>query len=217
MLHIEKFVVNMIEENCYVLHDETREAVIVDCGARREEEKQALAGFIEREGLRPVMLLNTHSHFDHVFGDAFVRDTYGLRPRMHEAERTVYDHVPDQVQMLLRRSLPLTLPPAGEAFSDGDLLRFGHHALRVIHTPGHTPGGVCFYCAEEKVLLSGDSLFRREIGRCDLPGGDYPSLISSLREKVLTLPGDVTVLPGHGEATTIGEERLYNHYLGEEG
>jgi len=214
MLQIERFVVNMIEENCYFLYDESGEAVIVDCGAWRPEEKEAMAAFVREKGLRPRYLLNTHCHFDHVFGDAFVQETYGLLPRMHRAEVPVYEGVQEQMQLFLHRHLSVSLPPAGELFGEGDILRFGHHALQVIHTPGHTPGGVCFYCEEEKVLLSGDSLFRREIGRCDLPGGDYAALIASLRDKVLTLPADVRVLPGHGEATTVGEERLYNRYLG---
>lgn len=213
MLHIQRFTVNMIEENCYVLSDETGEAVIIDCGAFFPEEKKNIREYIEQNRLRPKRLLNTHGHFDHVFGAAFVHDTYGLRPEMLTAEAATYAAAAGQMRMFLHRDLPLVTPPAGPAFNDGDLLTFGSHTLRAIATPGHTPGGACFYCKEEGCLFSGDSLFRHAIGRTDLPGGNEEALVASLRTKVLTLPGDVRVFPGHGDETTVGEERKANFYL----
>lgn len=213
MLHIQRFTVNMIEENCYVLSDETGEAVIIDCGAFFPEEKKNIREYIEQNRLRPKRLLNTHGHFDHVFGAAFVHDTYGLRPEMLTAEAATYAAAAGQMRMFLHRDLPLVTPPAGPAFNDGDLLTFGSHTLRAIATPGHTPGGVCFYCEAEGCLFSGDSLFRHAIGRTDLPGGSEAALVGSLRARVLTLPDDVRVFPGHGDETTIGEERRANFYL----
>lgn len=213
MLHIQRFIVNMIEENCYVLSDETGEAVIIDCGAFFPEEKESIRRYIEQNSLRPKRLLNTHGHFDHVFGAAFVHDTYGLLPEMLTAEAATYAAAAGQMRMFLHRDLPLATPPAGPAFNDGDLLTFGSHTLRAIATPGHTPGGVCFYCEDEGCLFSGDSLFRHAIGRTDLPGGSEAALVGSLRARVLTLPDDVRVFPGHGDETTIGEERRANFYL----
>lgn len=213
MLHIQRFIVNMIEENCYVLSDETGEAAIIDCGAFFPEEKESIRQYIEQNNLRPKRLLNTHGHFDHVFGTAFVHDTYGLLPEMLTAEADTYAAAAGQMRMFLHRDLPLATPPAGPAFNDGDLLTFGSHTLRAIATPGHTPGGVCFYCEAEGCLFSGDSLFRHAIGRTDLPGGSEAALVGSLRARVLTLPDDVRVFPGHGDETTIGEERRANFYL----
>ena len=203
----------MIEENCYVLWDDSHEAVVVDCGAFYPEERKAIADFIADNGLLVKRLLQTHAHFDHLFGADFICHTYGVRPEMHRAEADTYAAAAEQSRIFMHRALPLTLPPVGPYFDDGDDLAFGHHVLRVLHTPGHTPGGVCFYEADEAVLFSGDSLFRRAIGRCDLPGGDETSLIESLKQRVLTLPDAVTVCPGHGDCTTVGEERRANPYL----
>lgn len=212
MLHIQRITVNFIEENCYVLWDESREAVIVDCGAFSPDEHTTLSQFIADHGLTVTRLLCTHGHFDHIFGAQFVHDTYGVSPELHRAEADTYLSAPQQMRQFLHRDMPLQVP-APQFFDTGDTLRFGSHSLLVIHTPGHTPGGVCFYCAEEKTLLSGDSLFRGSIGRCDLPGGDGSALVASLRGQILTLPDDVSVLPGHGPATTIGDERRGNMYL----
>ena len=158
-------------------------------------------------------LLCTHGHFDHVFGAQFVCDTYHLQPEMCAGEVSTYLQAAEQMRMFLHRDFPLTLPSVGNTFKDGDLITFGNHQLRVIETPGHTPGGVCFYCEAEKLIFSGDSLFCHEIGRCDLPGGNEAQLIRVLKEKILSLPSDVNVLPGHGVATTIGEEKRGNRYL----
>lgn len=213
MLTIQRFVVNMIEENCYVLWDETREAVIVDCGAFTPEERQAIRDYVDGNHLCVKHLLNTHGHFDHVFGNRFVCDAYGLSPELHCDEVATYEAAAGQMQAFMHRSFPLDVPPVGRIFAAGDTIGFGTHLLQVIHTPGHTPGGVCFYCEAEKVLVSGDSLFLGSIGRCDLPGGDERSLVRTLRERVLTLPEDVRVLPGHGPETTVGYESRYNSCL----
>lgn len=213
MLNIKCFPVNFIEENCYVVSDETRQCVIIDCGAFFPEERKAIAGYIEAEELLPVHLLQTHGHFDHVFGAQFIHDQYGLAPEMSAQETATYVQAAEQMRAFLHRDFPLSLPPVGHAFAEGESVAFGSHSLSVIATPGHTPGGVCYYCAAERVLFSGDSLFRREIGRCDLPGGNEAQLIGALKSRVLTLPDDTAVLPGHGEATTVGEERRENRYL----
>lgn len=213
MLHIERFVFNMIEENCYVVSDDTSEAVIVDCGAFFPKEKEALRSYVEKNKLNIKRLLNTHCHFDHIFGDEFVHEAYGICPEMHRDEAETYQQAGSQMRLFMHRDFHLATPPAGRLFQEGDLLAFGHHSLRVVHTPGHTPGGVCLYCEEEGILFSGDSIFRHEIGRTDLPGGNEAALIGSLKAKILTLPEATRIYPGHGEATSVGEEKRRNPYL----
>lgn len=203
----------MVQENCYVLHDETQEGVIIDCGALMPEEEEALRDYIAAEGIQVKHLLHTHSHFDHVFGDQFVYSTYGIKPEMHEQEVALYGDVSGQVAMFLHRNISVVVPPLGNVFTGRDEIKFGNHTLEIIETPGHSPGGVCFYCRAEKALFSGDSLFKHEIGRFDFPYGDGAALIDNLKTKILTLPADVNVYPGHGDATSIEEERAYNPYL----
>lgn len=213
MIEIKPFTCNFIEENCYVVSDESGEAVIIDCGAFFPEDKTRISDYIAEKALKPVRHLCTHGHFDHVFGAQYCADTFGLSPELSAAEQTTYAAAADQMRAFLHRDFPLSLPTAATPFNDGDTLSFGTHSLRVIATPGHTPGGVCFYCEAEGVLFSGDSLFCREVGRTDLPGGDEANLISALQRLVTTLPESVKVYPGHGPATTIGDERLFNRYI----
>ena len=213
MLHIQRFVVNMIEENCYLLWDETGEAAIVDCGAYFDEDREDIQKFVAEKKLNIVLHLLTHGHFDHIFGAQFVSDTYGVLPQMAKTETENYSSQNEQLRMFLHRDLPLSIPPFGKILDDGETITFGHQKFTVIYTPGHTPGGVCYYNEKEKVLLSGDSLFQGSIGRTDFPGGSGRDLIASLSQRVLTLPDDVTVLPGHGPQTTIGDEKRNNPYF----
>ncbi len=203
----------MVSENCYLIADANGEAALIDCGAFYKEEREAVSRAISTSKLHLVRVLNTHAHFDHVFGLSYIYKEYGVKPQICEDERSTYIHAREQMMNFIGLDAPLELPPIGETFRHGDVLQVGTISLRVIATPGHTPGGVCFYSEADKVLFSGDSLFRHEIGRCDLPGGDGHALVSTLRERILALPDDVTVLPGHGEATTVGEERLHNRYI----
>ena len=213
MLNIQRIVVNMIEENCYILWDETLEAAIVDCGAFFDEDREAVRQFVEEKQLTPQLHILTHGHFDHIFGAQFVSDTYGLLPQMAKTETDNYKSQKEQLRMFMRRDLPLNIPPVGKTLEDGETVRFGNQEFTVIYTPGHTPGGVCFYNEKEKVLLSGDSLFQGSIGRTDFPGGSSRNLIDSLRQRILTLPEDVVVLPGHGPETSIGYEKQHNPYF----
>lgn len=213
MMQITRFVVNMIEENCYLFYDENGQAALVDCGAFYPEECRAISDFIEQHNLKLTHLLNTHGHFDHVFGASYIYEHYGIGPEMAATERTTYEAAGEQMRQFIHRDLPLTTPPVSRWLNDGDLIEVGSLSLRVIATPGHTPGGICFYCEREGILFSGDSLFHHEIGRCDLPGGSLTQLVTALKTRLLTLPDNVQVLPGHGETTTIGEERRCNPYL----
>ena len=213
MLNIKTFQVNMLGVNCYIVSDETCEAVVIDCGAYTQYEEQTLARYIESDGLTIKHFLCTHMHFDHIFGNAFIAETYGVKPKFHAADQPLYTTMPAQVMNFLGQSYHKALPVAETYLTENDVIKFGNHELSVIHIPGHSPGGLVFYCAEEKILFSGDSLFQYSIGRTDLPGGDYRTLIENLTTKVLTLPQDVVVYPGHGGTTTISNEIQSNPYL----
>lgn len=213
-MQITRFVVNMISENCYLFWDEkTKEAALVDCGAFYPEEQKAIVDFIAEKKLRLTRLFNTHGHFDHVFGASFVEETFGVKIELCQDEQATYEQAAEQMKKFLHLDYPLTLPIVDHYFKDGDELQVGSIKLRVIETPGHTPGGVCFYCEEEGVLFSGDSLFKHAIGRCDLPGGNEASLIHALKARIFTLPDNVKVLPGHGDMTTIAEEKRMNVFV----
>ncbi len=216
MLHIQRFIVNMVQENCYIVHDETLEGVIVDCGAYYFEEKEAIRQYVQEKNLRITHLLDTHLHFDHVFGNEYLFNKMGLEPEASDRDLPLYEHMEDQVADFLgMEDFNIQLPPLKRCLDDGDEVRFGTHRLQVLSVPGHTPGGLCFYCPEEKVLFTGDSLFRRSIGRTDFPGGDFQTLLHAVKTKLMTLPDEVKVLPGHSLSTTIGQERKTNPYVGE--
>ena len=212
---IHRFVFNPVQVNCYVLSDDlSGEAVVVDCGASSSEELAPLLQYLRDHKLTPVRLLNTHAHFDHVWGNALFHAATGLYPQMSAADGSLYAHLSDQVRMIMGLDIPMQTCPAGEALVAEHEIRFGNYQIQVIPTPGHTPGGVSFYIPDWQpgpVVLSGDTLFRASVGRTDLPGGDSQALLESLH-KLLSLPDDVTVYPGHGPATSIGYERLHNPY-----
>ena len=208
MLTVTKFVVNPLEESTFVIYDETHEAAIVDCGVLYPEEEVALTSFIKSEGLIVKYHLLTHSHFDHIFGADFVYRTWRLSPCMHKNELATYETAAAQMRSFVGNAFTLVTPSAGKLFDDHEEITLGRHTLEVLQTPGHTQGGVCYYCEEENILLSGDTLFYRGIGRTDLFGGNYEQLISSIKQELMVLPSETKVYPGHGPATTIGEERL---------
>lgn len=210
---IKSFPVNPLSENCYVVSDETREAVIIDCGAYYDDEKAMIAKYIRDNDLKPVAHLLTHAHFDHFWGADYIAELYGLPPRCPQPDRPLYDDVDGQVRSILHHSIRCANPPAGEDITPESVIPFGSHRLTVIPCPGHTPGGVCYYCEEEKVLFSGDSLFQNSIGRTDFPGGNLWTLIDALKNLIKNLPPDTTVYPGHGLKTTIDAEHHHNPYL----
>lgn len=208
----QSFTFNPVQENTYLLWDEqTLEAAIVDTGAWDRKEEQSLAGSIEALGLKLKYVLQTHAHFDHTFGLPFVHRTYGLKPVFHKDEADVYRQMPS---MAARFGLNMGggMPAIGQLLSDGDELLLGTTAVRLIHTPGHTPGSSVFYIPDAGLLFSGDTLFRESIGRTDLPGGSYEDELDSIKNKLFCLPDDTVVLTGHGPSTTIGWEKKNNPY-----
>lgn len=208
----QSFTFNPVQENTYLLWDEqTLEAAIVDTGAWDRQEEQSLAGSIEALGLKLKYVLQTHAHFDHTFGLPFVHRTYGLKPILHKDEADVYRQMPS---MAARFGLNMGggMPAIGQLLSDGDELLLGTTAVRLIHTPGHTPGSSVFYIPDAGLLFSGDTLFRESIGRTDLPGGSYEDELDSIKNKLFCLPDNTVVLTGHGPSTTIGWEKQNNPY-----
>lgn len=212
MLNIQKFVCNMIQENCYVVNDETKECIIIDCGAYYEEERRAIVDYIRDNQLKPRHLIATHGHIDHNFGNNTIYEAFGLKPEVEADDEPLMQTLPQQAQMIAGVTLDYKMPPVGKYLKETDTIGFGTHTFTILHTPGHTPGCVVYYCKEEKVAFSGDTLFRGSIGRTDFPGGNSFLIIQSLR-MLAQLPDDTTVLPGHGEQTTIGYELRSNPYM----
>lgn len=213
MLNIKKFVCNMFQENCYVVSDETKECVIIDCGAKNTNEQQELADYISGNNLTPRHLLCTHAHIDHNFGNDFIMRTYGLAPTLHSADAPLYGKLSEQAMLFTGAGYESTIKTPGTLVEDGDVISFGNHRLTVISTPGHSPGSVFFYCRDEGTAFSGDTLFRMSMGRTDLEGGDYDSIIDSLTRITTSLPEETTVYPGHGPKTNIREEKLMNPFF----
>jgi glyoxylase-like metal-dependent hydrolase (beta-lactamase superfamily II) len=221
MLHVKTFVFNPVQENTYVLSNQKDACCIIDPGCYFGAERAELQEYIEQQGLTPKILLNTHCHLDHVFGNKFVYDTWDLPLHLHEKERAVLE---EAHAMGLSWDLPfenyrgelIDLAP-GEVVSIGEDVRVeegaGEDVLTVLFLPGHSPGSVGFYCAEEGFLIGGDVLFREGIGRTDLEGGDHAVLLRSIREELWVLPEETIVYPGHGESTTIGWEKKHNPFL----
>jgi glyoxylase-like metal-dependent hydrolase (beta-lactamase superfamily II) len=212
MITIKSFPFNPFYENTYVLSDETGECIIIDPGCHNEEECEELKAYIEKSRLKPVRLLNTHCHIDHVFGNPFVSETWKLPLEINIHDLPVLESYPKVCEMY---GFPMKnlQPEPLTTLEEGKQVKFGHTALEIYFTPGHSPGSVSFYNAKEKFVIGGDVLFQGSIGRSDLPGGDYETLIRSIKEKLLVLPEDVIVYSGHGNPTKIGIEKRTNPFL----
>ncbi len=212
MIHIERFQVNMISENCYVVNDDTKECVIIDCGAYYEEERQAIVDYIRQNNLKPKHLLATHGHVDHNFGNDTIYHEFQLRPEYNDRDEELMKDLKGQAKMLFNLDIDNEYPVAANYLEDGDSVKFGNHEFSVITTPGHSPGGVCYYCKEENILFSGDTLFCGSIGRTDFIGGNQFLIIQSLRQ-LGQLPDETRIFPGHGQQTTMGNELATNPYM----
>ena len=211
MLQIKSFVFSPIEENTYVLFNEANDCIIIDPGCYFDEEKDLLQRFIAERKLAPKLLLNTHCHLDHVFGNKFIAETYKLTLRIHEKEKFMLEMAPVSG---LKYNMPFDNYTGELLFlKEGDKIILGDDELVVIEAPGHSPGSICFYCRKQNFIISGDVLFQRSVGRTDLPGGDHQTLINNIRNKLFVLPDETKVYSGHGPMTTIGEEKKYNPYL----
>lgn len=210
-MDIAIFTFNPFSENTYVLYDESKDCIIVDPGCSTEAEQEQLTDFIAQQALVPVHLVNTHCHIDHVLGNKFVSDRYGLPLTSHAGEQVVLDAQPMVSQMY---GISYMRSPDIKVFLDqDDVLTFGNTSLKVLFTPGHSPASISLYNHESLQLIAGDVLFDGSIGRTDLPGGNFDTLIDSIKKQFLVLDDKVVVYSGHGEITTIGKERRSNPFL----
>lgn len=212
-MKVSRFVVNRFGVNTYVMWDAaTLEAAIVDPGMTEREERDAFEAFIEREHLRPVHLINTHMHLDHIFGNLYVKDKYGLDIKAHRADDFLGRTLVEQTQ---RFHLPVDVKDHGLdiELTDGERLYLGDEPIDILAVPGHSPGSIALYCPESGFVITGDAVFRGSIGRTDLPGGDFATLVHSIRERILTLPPETVILPGHGPETTVENELRSNPYI----
>lgn len=210
MLHIKKFTFNPFQENTYVVH-QGKEALLIDPGCWDREEEKELGTYLSDNGLKPVRLVLTHAHIDHILGCAWVQEQYGLLPEMHKADLKTLEHGTRAAHLY---NIPYTPSPLPEKFhSAGDVIRLGNEELNVLFVPGHAPGHIALHSKTQEFLIAGDVLFRHSIGRTDLPGGNMETLLQSIRAELFPLGDQVTVYSGHGPETTIGEERRNNPFL----
>ena len=211
-MKIKTFEFNMFPVNCYVIWDDTKEAAIIDPGCFYDEEKRKLKDFIIDKGLTVKHLLNTHLHLDHIFGNPFVLQEFGLSAEAHQADEFWIEEAPKQSRMFgfQLKEAPV---PLGKYLHDGDLIQFGNTTLEAIHVPGHSPGSLVYYSKADSCLFSGDVLFQGSIGRADLAGGNFDELIDNICSRLFVLPNDTVVYPGHGAPTTIGTEKADNPFF----
>lgn len=208
MLQIKIFAVNPVRENTYLLYDETKEAVIIDCGAYTGDEKKQMSDFIREKGLALKHVLNTHLHFDHILGNKFLYETYGLKPEYNQADEAMPGFKEGVVKFGVS-TFEYDTVFAEHYIEDKEIISFGNTRMEALATPGHSPGSLSFYSEKDACVFTGDALFRFGIGRTDLWEGNYEKLIHSIKTKLLTLPDNTVVYPGHEETSTVGEERRY--------
>jgi glyoxylase-like metal-dependent hydrolase (beta-lactamase superfamily II) len=211
MIKVEKFVVNPLGENSFIISDETGECVFVDPGFFYDEEHDEVREYIKSNNLTPVRITNTHCHFDHIMGVEFVRNEFKIPFYIHPDDVFWVEKAIDQGKMFGFEMKPVAPPDA--FLAENDFVEFGNSKLKIIHVPGHSPGHVVFYSEPDKILIAGDVLFYGSIGRTDLPGGNYETLISNIKSKLFALPDDTKVFCGHGPETTIGFEKRTNPFL----
>jgi glyoxylase-like metal-dependent hydrolase (beta-lactamase superfamily II) len=213
MILIKQFTFNFFGENTYLLYDETKEAVLIDCGCITPDEENVLSRYLNENKLTVKRLLNTHYHFDHVIGNAYIFHEYGIRPELHKVEKNT--HTPTLTMQASKFGIPMSFEEIEPLrnIEDNEEIHFGNSMLKAILAPGHSPASLAFYSEAGKFLIAGDIIFSGSIGRTDLWGGNYSALISNIKNRILTLPGDTIIYPGHGPSTTVGHEKANNPYL----
>jgi glyoxylase-like metal-dependent hydrolase (beta-lactamase superfamily II) len=211
MITIYNFVFNELAVNSFVLYDDSKACIIIDPGCNTPVEVNELTRFISANNLKPVAVVNTHGHFDHVYGNARIKSLYNCPLYIHREDISLLEHVDKYAGIfgfIVEKS-----PMPDNYLIDGEYIAFGNSRLKIIHVPGHSPGGVCLYSEEDHFLIGGDVLFNGSIGRSDFPGGNHQLLINGIKEKLMVLPYNTVVWPGHGPKTTIGAEHDTNPFL----
>ena len=204
----------MLPVNTYVVWDETNEAAVIDPGCYYKGEGEELCDFIRNKGLNIKHLLNTHLHFDHVFGNPVIESSFGVEAEANEADQPWITGLERRIAAFGMRFSTKVSPIKPEHFlNEGDTIRFGNTTLSIFHIPGHSPGSLVFYCSEDGILFTGDVLFQGGVGRSDFGDGDHQALIDGIKKKLMVLPDSTKVLSGHGPSTTIGQERIGNPYI----
>jgi len=211
MISVERFIFNELSVNSFVLYDETGECIIVDPGCNSKDQQEQLTRFILDKKLTPVFIVNTHGHFDHIFGNIWAKEEFGCPVLAHKEDEPIMEHA-DKYAGLFGFTFGKSPLPDGYLNENEDL-KFGVSLMNVLHVPGHSPGSICLYSATDRILICGDVLFNGSIGRTDLFGGNYDQLIGGIKSKLMTLPADTVVWPGHGPETTIGREHDSNPFL----
>lgn len=209
---IKVFVFNPFQENTYLISSETGDTLIIDPGCFNPAEENRLSSYLAEHGMRVTCVVNTHLHIDHVLGNAFVEKSTGVRALAHEGDAFWLNGLDAQCRMFGLQP-PTEKTNANLTLKEGDTLQVGNETFTVLEVPGHSPGGIALYNAAQACLFTGDALFAGSIGRTDLTGGDYNTLIKHIQAKLMTLPDSTVVYCGHGPSTTIGSERLHNPYL----
>ena len=210
-MNLTKFTFNPFQENTYLIWDDNKNCAIIDPGCSDEHERNELVEFIESEGLKPVKLLNTHCHIDHVLGNKFLAEKYNLGLEMHQLDLPVLNAVPNYGANFGFDTGEMVQPSV--FLEEGETINVGSIELEILFVPGHSPGSICFYNVASKQVISGDALFQGSIGRTDLPGGNHAQLIQAIKAELLTLPEEVQVHSGHGPSTNIGFEKVNNPFL----
>lgn len=211
MIQVKTYAFNPFQENTYLIYDETKKCTIFDPGCYFSEEQKELTDFIANNGLQPEYIVHSHGHVDHILGSNFLREHYNIQVIMHKDDLEILRRSKDLGEMI---GITIEPPRDPEIFiQEGEKITFGNTSFDVLHLPGHSPGSIGLYNEQEHMLFAGDVLFRRGIGRSDLMGGDHNTLVSNIKNKLLPLDGDTTVYPGHGETTTINEEKAENPLL----
>lgn len=210
MIKLATLTFNAFGENTYVLYDETRRCVIVDAGCNTTKEQQTLVSFIEKNQLEPIMAINTHGHVDHICGVEFVKRQWSIPFALHRNEKPIMEMAHCYADMGFDVN---PIPSVEIDLADTGVIQMGNHTLRILQTPGHSPGHIVIHEPEAEILLTGDLLFKESIGRTDLPGGSYPTLMDSIINTVVPLGSDTKIFPGHGGSSTIAHEMMFNPFL----
>ena len=211
MLATKCFTFNPFQVNTYIISDEEKNCIILDAGCSDEQEQNKLLNHIDENNLNPVFLLYTHGHVDHMLGNNFLKEKYDLKSYMHKSDISLVKNAQQFAAMFGMSVAPLIEPD--HFIDENDSVQIGRFSFRILHVPGHSQGSLVFFQPEQKMLFPGDVLFNGSIGRTDLPGGDYNTLVNGIKEKLMVLEDDVKVFSGHGETTTIGAEKKSNPFL----